>query len=307
MRIYNSIAELIGDTPLLRLNRVIKDCWAEVVAKLEFFNPMSIKDRPAYWMIEKAEEEGRIRKDTTIIEASSGNMGIALAYICAIKGYRLILVMSEIQSIERRRILKAFGAELVLTPASLGTKGAREKALELSREIPNSFYICQHDNPANVEAHRRTTGKELWEDTEGKIDILVAGLGTTGTLMGVAKAIKPRKPEFRTVGVEPASAPMISQGKFSPHRMMGVSPGFIPGILERDLLDEVFLVEEDDAFQMCRALAREEGVLVGITSGACAFAAVQLARRPENRGKLIVCIFADTGERYLSVEGLFGE
>ena len=305
MNVNDSIMDLIGNTPLVYLDRYGSNLKAKLAAKLEMFNPYSVKDRPISYMIAAGEKEGKIGKDTTIIEATSGNTGLALAFICAIKGYRLVICMSEIQSEERKRLLSAFGAELELTPASEGTTGSKKRALELLKEIPNSFYIEQHGNPNNIRAHRETTAEELWRDTDGEIDILVAGLGTTGTLMGAAQTIKPRKPEFMTVGVEPEVAPMISKGIFKPHRQAGTSPGFVPKLLDRELLDEIITVSEADAFAACRELVRTEGILAGITSGMTAYAARELAKRPENKGKLIVAVFADTGERYLSVEGLY--
>ncbi|MCK4231798.1 cysteine synthase A [candidate division WOR-3 bacterium] len=305
MNIKESALDLIGNTPIVYLKKFGAGLDATLAAKLEMFNPYSVKDRPVSCMIAAGEREGKINKDTTIIEATSGNTGLALAFICAIKGYRLTICMSEIQSQERKQLLRALGAQLELTPASEGTKGSKRRALELLREIPNSFYIEQHSNPANTASHRETTAEELWRDTDGRMDILVAGLGTTGTLMGTAQVIKPRKPSFRTVGVEPEIAPMISTGVFKPHRQAGTSPGFVPKLLNRELLDEVITVSEADAFDTCRELARTEGILAGITSGMTAFAARELARRPDNKGKLIVCVFADTGERYLSVEGLY--
>ncbi len=305
MNIKENILEAIGNTPMVYLRKYGQGLDATLAAKLEMLNPYSIKDRPVSYMIAAGEREGKINKDTTIIEATSGNTGLALAFICAIKGYRLIICMSTIQSAERKQLLRALGVHLELTPASKGTKGSKERALELLREIPNSFYIEQHSNPANTASHRETTAEELWRDTDGRIDILVAGLGTTGTLMGTAQAIRPRKPSFKTVGVEPEIAPMISAGVFKPHRQAGTSPGFVPKLLKRELLDEVITVSEQDAFAACRQLARKEGILAGITSGMTAFAARKLARRPDNKDKLIVCVFADTGERYLSVEGLY--
>jgi cysteine synthase A len=305
MNIHNSIFDLIGNTPLVYLNRFGAGLEARIAAKLEMFNPYSVKDRPVSFMIAGAEQDGIINRDTTIIEATSGNTGLALSFICAMKGYKLRICMSEIQSDERKRLMKLFGAELELTPAAEGTEGSKKRAIELLEEIPNSFYIEQHGNPNNIKAHRETTGEELWRDTDGTIDILVAGLGTTGTLMGSAQAIKPRKPEFRTVGVEPEVAPMISKGIFKPHRQAGTSPGFVPKLLNRELLDDIITVSEQDAFDTCRALARTEGILTGITSGMTAFAAKQLAAKPENKDKLIVAVFADSGERYLSVEGLY--
>jgi cysteine synthase A len=305
MDIKKSILDLIGNTPMIYLNRFGVGLEATLAAKLEMFNPYSVKDRPISYMIAAGEREGKINDDTTIIEATSGNTGLALAFICAMKRYKLIICMSEIQSEERKRLLKAFGAQLELTPASEGTQGARERVKQLLKEIPNSFYIEQHSNPNNIKAHQETTAEELWRDTGGNIDILVAGLGTTGTLMGAAEAIKPRKRGFKIVGVEPEVAPMISKGIFRPHRQAGTSPGFVPKLLNRDLLDEVILVSEEDSFSTCRELVKTEGILAGITSGMTAFAARELARRAENRGKLIVAIFADTGERYLSVDGLY--
>jgi cysteine synthase A len=301
--IKSSIADCIGNTPLVYLSRFAPE--ANVAAKLEMFNPYSIKDRPVHYMIAEAEKRGQIREGTTIIEASSGNTAIALASICATKGYRLIICMSEIQSIERRKIIQAFGAELVLTPKEDGTLGARRKAKRLHDEIADSYYICQHSNPDNILAHAETTAEELWRDTEGKIDVLVAGLGTTGTAMGVAKTIKPRKPGFKVVGVEPEQAPFLSEGVFNPHRMMGTAPGWVPDNYDASQVDEILLVSEENAFAACKRLAREEGIFAGITSGATAHASLELASRKELEGKLIVCIFADTGERYLSVEGLY--
>jgi cysteine synthase A len=305
LNIKETMLDTIGNTPMVYLGKFGEGLDATLAAKLEMFNPFSVKDRPVSYMIAAAEREGRINPDTTIIEATSGNTGLALALVCAVKGYKLIICMSEIQTEERKRLLRALGARLELTSQVEGTKGAKRRVLELMKEIPNSFYIEQHDNPANTAAHRETTAEELWRDTDGKIDILVAGLGTTGTLMGVAEVIKPRKPSFRAVGVEPAIAPMISKGRFKPHRQAGTSPGFIPKLLKRELLDEVITVSEPDSFATCRELALKEGILAGITSGMTAFAALKLAKRPENRGELIVAVFADTGERYLSVGDLY--
>jgi cysteine synthase A len=290
---------------MVYLNRFAGEIDCMLVAKLESFNPYSIKDRPVLYMIREAESRGQITQGTTIIEASSGNTAIALAAICQLKGYRLIICMSEIQSIERRKMISALGAELVLTPKEKGTKGARDKAKELNDEIEDSYYICQHSNPDNIKAHMETTAEELWRDTEGKIDVLVCGLGTTGTAMGVAKVIKPRKPEFKIVGVEPFQAPMLSQGKFVPHRIMGTAPGWVPDLYDQSLVDDIKLISEEDAFTAVKQLARKEGLLVGISSGATAHVGLELARTKEYGGKLIVCIFADTGERYLSVEGLY--
>jgi cysteine synthase A len=276
-----------------------------IYAKCEFMNPISVKDRPVLQIIEDAEEDGRLKPGSTLIEATSGNTGMAVASIAALKGYRAILVMSEIQSLERRKVLQAFGAELVLTPASEGTAGAMHKLKDIMTDHPEYFYIGQHVNPSNPKAHYKTTGPEIWSDTEGKIDILVAGLGTGGTICGAGRYLKERKPEVKTVAIEPKEAPYISQGIFHPHRMMGTAPGFVPKTLDREVIDEIFLVSEEEAFGMCRKIARTEGILVGISSGAVAHAALSIAERPENESKLIVGFFADTGERYLSVDGLF--
>lgn len=305
MDIKDDITHCIGNTPMVYLRRFGKDSGATIAAKLEMFNPYSLKDRPMYYMITEAERRGDIDKDTTIIEASSGNTAIGLAYICAIKGYRLKICMSEIQSIERRKVLQALGADLELTPKEKGTAGSRQRVKELCEEIPNSYYICQHSNPDNIKAHVETTAEELWRDTDGEIDALVCGLGTSGTAMGVAKALKPRRPGFKVIGVEPEQAPILSQGRWSPHRMMGTAPGWVPDIYDAALMDEIVLVSEEDAFGACRRIAREEGILAGITSGATAHAALELAERGAFKGKLIVCIFADTGERYLSVGDLY--
>jgi cysteine synthase len=305
MNIHENITELIGNTPMVYLRNFGKGMPGTMAAKLELFNPYSIKDRPVREMIAAGERDGIITKDTTIIEATSGNTGLALAFICAMKGYKLTICMSEIQTEERKRLLKTFGAKLELTPASEGTTGSKKRAMELAASLPNAFYIEQHGNPNNTLAHRKTTGPELWKDTDGEIDIMVAGLGTTGTLMGVAEAIKPKKPSFRIVGVEPAIAAMISKGEFTPHRQAGTSPGFIPKLYQPDLLDEVITVTEQDSYDACRELAKKEGILAGITSGMTAWAARELAAKEENSDKLIVAIFADTGQRYLSMEGLY--
>jgi len=304
MNIRDGIADCVGNTPLVYLKRPGTG-GAAVAAKLEMFNPYSIKDRPVLWMLREAERRGQVKEGTTIIEASSGNTAIALASFCATRGRRLVICMSEIQSIERRKILSALGAELVLTPADEGTRGARERAKQLSEEIEDSYYICQHSNPDNPKAHAETTAEELWRDTDGRIDAFVAGLGTTGTAMGVSRVIKPRRPGFRMIGVEPAKAPMLSRGVWAPHRMMGTSPGWVPDVYDPSLVDEIVTVSEEQAFAGCRRLAREHGILAGITSGATSHAALLLAERPEFEGKLIVCMVADSGERYLSVEGLY--
>lgn len=305
MTTINSVIDLIGKTPLLQLERYSPE--HRILAKCEFRNPISLKDRPVLQIIEDAEREGKLKPGDTLIEATSGNTGMAVAWISAIKGYRTILVMSEIQSIERRKIIKAFGAQLILTPAEEGTAGARKKLKEMLESNPDYFYVGQHVNPSNPQAHYLMTGPELWDDTDGKIDILVAGLGTGGTLCGSGRYIKEQNPEVRCIAVEPENSPYISKGIFTPHRMMGTAPGFVPETLDKSVIDDFFLVSEEDAFATCRALAENEGILVGITSGATAYAAKQLAMKPEHAGKLIICIFADTGERYLSVDGLFIE
>jgi len=303
MRKKKSAIELIGQTPILRLERFAPD--ANIHAKCEFMNPISLKDRPILQIILDAEGKGDIKPGDTLIEVTSGNTGMAVAWISAIRGYKAVLVMSEIQSLERRQILKAFGAELILTPADLGTAGARERMKEILKEHPEYFYVGQHVNQSNPRAHYLATGPEIWEDTGGKIDILVAGLGTGGTLCGSGKYLKEQNPKIKIVAVEPAESPTISQGIFHPHRMMGTAPGFVPETLDRDYIDEFFLVSEDEAFRSCREIASKEGLLVGITSGAAAFAARSLAADPNNIAKVIVCVFADTGQRYLSVDGLF--
>ncbi|MCJ7624591.1 MAG: cysteine synthase A [Anaerolineaceae bacterium] len=303
MTIYQDATEMIGKTPLLRLGRLAKEY--NIFAKCEFMNPISIKDRPVLQIIQDAEACGHLKPGSTLIETTSGNTGMAVAYIAAIRGYRAILCMSEIQSIERRKVLKALGAELVLTPASEGTAGARRRMKEIMVKNPDYFYVGQHVNPSNPRAHYLTTGPEIWEDTSGKVDILVSGLGTGGTICGSGRFLKEKKGNVTLIAVEPEESPYISQGIFKPHRLMGTAPGFVPDTLDREIIDEIFLVSEAQAFETCRQIAHNEGLLVGISSGASAFAALDAARRSENAGKTIVCIFADTGERYLSVEGLF--
>ncbi len=298
------MSQAIGGTPLLRLNRYLPDAKAEVLAKLELLNPYSIKDRPVLFMIRDAEERGILKPGGTIVEATSGNTGMAIAMIAAARGYRCVLVMSAIQSVERRQILKALGAELILTPADGGTKAAREEAKRITQERM-AFYIGQHENPNNPRSHQETTAEELWQDTGGRIDALVAGLGTGGTLVGCARALKPKKASFRTIGIEPEHSPFISQGIFKPHRMMGTAPGFMPPVLEREQIDEIALVSEQDAFGTCREIAHTEGLLVGISSGAVGVQLRRMATDPAWEGKTIVGIFCDTGQRYLSVDDLF--
>jgi len=293
--------ELIGNTPLVRLNRVTRGAKAEVVAKLESFNPVgSVKDRIGVSMIVDAEEKGLINKDTVIVEPTSGNTGIALAFVCASRGYRLILIMPDTMSLERRQLLSVFGAELELTPGEGGMLGAVRRAEQLVAENPNYFMPQQFNNPANPEIHRLTTAEEIWRDTGGRVDIVVSGVGTGGTITGVAKAIKPRKPEFKAIAVEPVDSPVLSGGKPRPHKIQGIGAGFIPDVLRMDLIDEIIKVNNDDAGIMARRLAREEGILAGISSGAATWAALEVASRLENEGKLIVVILPDTGERYLS-------
>src|SRR5690606_5099997 len=293
--------DLIGNTPLLRLNRISDETGAEVYGKLEYFNPAgSVKDRIGFAMIEAAEREGKLDKDTVIIEPTSGNTGIALAFAAAAKGYKVILVMPDTMSIERRNLLKAYGAQLVLTPGSEGMKGAIAQAQELANETPKSFIPQQLKNPANPEIHRKNTAEEIWRDTDGKVDILISGIGTGGTLTGVAEVIKARKPSFRAVAVEPADSAVLSGKPPGPHKIQGIGAGFIPDVLKVELIDEIVQVKNEEAFAASRRLAREEGLLVGISSGAAAHAAEVVARRPENKGKVIVAVLPDTGERYLS-------
>ena len=301
--IADDLTDLIGATPLLRLARFAPD--VTVLAKLELLNPYSVKDRAVLSMIRGAEARGDLAAGMTLVEATSGNTGMAIASIGAARGYRVRLYMSEIQSMERRAILSALGAELVLTPAAEGTAGAKARAMAHAQTRDDVWYVDQHGNPDNLDAHVRTTAEELWRDTDGQIDALVAGLGTCGTLCGCASVLKARKASFRAIGVEPAEAPMISAGWFAPHRMMGTSPGFVPALLDRDRIDEVVPIPTEAAFAAVRELARTEGLLVGITSGATCAVARDLARRPEMRGCTVVAIVADSGQRYLSVDGLF--
>jgi cysteine synthase A len=301
MRIANDVTELIGNTPLVRIRRMAKGAVAEVVAKLEFYNPAhSVKDRIGLSMIEAAEAAGKIHPDTIIVEPTSGNTGIALAMVCAARGYRCKLVMPETMSNERRMLLRAYGAELVLTPGSEGMVGAIRRAEEIVAQDPRCFMPQQFNNPANPEVHRRTTAEEIWRDTDGKVDILVAGVGTGGTITGVAEVIKARKPGFQAIAVEPDASPILSKGTKGPHPIQGIGAGFVPAVLNTHIYDEVITVKNEDAFEFARAAAREEGLLVGISSGAALWAALQVARRPENAGKLIVTIIPSFGERYLS-------
>jgi cysteine synthase A len=301
MKIANDVTELIGNTPLVRLRRVTEGCSAEVVAKLEFYNPAhSVKDRIGVAMIDAAEKAGLIKPDTVILEPTSGNTGIALAFVCAARGYKCVLSMPETMSKERRMLLRAYGAELVLTPGSEGMAGAIRKAEEMAASDPRYFIPQQFKNPANPEIHRKTTAEEIWRDTDGKADILVAGIGTGGTITGVGEVIRARKPSFKCIAVEPDASPVLSGGPKGPHPIQGIGAGFVPEVLNTEIYDEIIRVKNDDAFTTARRLAREEGLLVGISSGAATWAAVEVARRPENAGKLVVVIIPSFGERYLS-------
>ncbi|QNL43877.1 cysteine synthase A [Oscillibacter hominis] len=308
-RIYTSADQLIGKTPLLELTHIERELGLEarILGKLEYFNPAgSVKDRVAKAMIDDAEAEGRLKPGSVIIEPTSGNTGIALASMAAVRGYRILIVMPETMSVERRQLMKAYGAEVVLSDGAKGMKGAIAKAEELARSIPNSFLPSQFTNPANPAIHQSTTGPEIWEDTGGDVDLFVSGIGTGGTITGVGQYLKSKKPAIQVVAVEPAASPVLSKGAAGPHKIQGIGAGFVPGVLNTSIYDKILPVENEDAFSTARHIGRSEGVLVGISSGAAVWAAIQLARRPENRGKTIVALLPDTGERYLSTP-LFSE
>ena len=302
-KIYNGALELVGNTPLVEVKNIEEELGLEarILVKLEYFNPAgSVKDRIAKAMIEDAEEKGLLKEGSVIIEPTSGNTGIGLASIAAVKGYRIILTMPETMSVERRNILKAYGAEIVLTEGAKGMKGAIEKADELAKEIPGSYIPGQFVNPANPEVHRKTTGPEIWKDTDGEVDLFIAGVGTGGTLTGVGEYLKSQNPDVKIVALEPASSPVLSTGKGGPHKIQGIGAGFVPGVLNTTVYDEIFTVENDDAFATGKLLAKKEGILVGISSGAALYGAIELAKRPENKGRTIVALLPDTGDRYYS-------
>jgi len=301
MRIANDMTELVGKTPLVRLNRIATDTKAELVAKLESFNPASsVKDRIGVAMIQAAEEQGLLRPGQTIVEPTSGNTGIALAWVAAAKGYRLILTMPESMTVERRKLLRLLGAELVLTPAEQGMSGAVARAQQILEEIPGAFMPQQFRNPANPKIHRQTTAEEIWHDTDGRVDMVVAGVGTGGTITGVGQVLKKRKPSVQIIAVEPAGSPVLSGGKPGPHKIQGIGAGFVPQVLDRSVIDRLIQVSDEDAFDMARRLARQEGILAGISSGAAVWAAVRIAKEPASEGRLIVVILPDTAERYIS-------
>lgn len=308
MKIANDITELIGNTPLVRLNKLSEGCYADILLKLEYYNPLSsVKDRIGSAMIEAAEKAGKIdKKKTVVLEPTSGNTGIALAFVCAVKGYKCTLTMPDTMSLERRALLKSLGANLVLTPGAEGMKGAINKAKELAESDSNYFIPQQFENPANPEIHRKTTAEEIWNDTDGKVDILISGVGTGGTITGVAESLKKKKPEFQAIAVEPKGSPVLSGGQPGPHKIQGIGAGFVPGILNTDIIDEVVQIDNDEAFETAKRAIREEGIMCGISSGAAVAAAVQVARREENKGKVIVAILASGGERYMSTD-LFAE
>ncbi len=303
MRIAEDMTKLVGSTPLVRINKLARDLHAEIVAKLEFFNPCgSVKDRIGVAMVEAAEKSGSLKRDSIVVEPTSGNTGIALAFVCAVKGYRLILTMPETMSQERKNMLRALGAELVLTPGDRGMRGAIEKAEEITRQSPGAFMPQQFRNPANVEIHRKTTAEEIWSDTDGRVDVLVSGVGTGGTITGVAEVIKKRKASFQAIAVEPESSPVLSGGAPGPHKIQGIGPGFMPEILDRRVIDRVVRVPNDAAFETARKLARVEGIFCGISSGAAMWAALEVAQEAESEGKLLVVLLPDLGDRYLSTD-----